>query len=90
MWVCGVTGDPQRAFGNCLSCLIAPGLPLLAPNPLFPACAGARPRVGGVLDRSVVDRGNTAAENPRGSGLPRNPASDDFGDNGLQNGFSAL
>src|SRR5258708_22470546 len=40
-------------------------------NPLFPACAGTRPRVGGVSDRSAVDRANTAAENPRGSGLSR-------------------
>src|SRR5271165_1859568 len=54
-----------------LRAFIAPGFPLSAPNPLFPACAGTRPRVGGVSDRSAVDRANTAAENPRGSSLPR-------------------
>jgi hypothetical protein len=38
---------------------------------LFPACTGIRPRVGGVSDRSGVERANTAAENPLGSGLLR-------------------
>jgi hypothetical protein len=51
--------------------LIAPNLPLFAPNPLSPAYAGTRRRVGGVSDRSIVDRANTGAGNPRVSGLPR-------------------
>ena len=48
------------------------GLPPPAPNPLFPACAGIRPRAGGVSNRSAIERANTAAENPRLSGLSRN------------------
>jgi hypothetical protein len=38
--------------------------PLPVLNPLFPACAGIRPRLGGVPVCSVVDRVNTAAEKP--------------------------
>jgi hypothetical protein len=61
-----------RDSENCYSrVLIAPGLPPLAPNPLFPDCAGTRLRVGAVSDRSAIDRVNTAAENSRGSDLAR-------------------
>ena len=51
--------------------LIAPGVPLPAPNPLFPVYAGTRPRVGAVLDRLAVDRANSDAKIPLGAGLSR-------------------
>src|SRR5271165_5455754 len=54
------------------SVIIALQLVLPVSNPPSPVCAGTRPRVGGVSDRAAVDRANTVAENPRGSGLSRN------------------
>jgi hypothetical protein len=57
-------GDDEIVTLWALCALIAPALPLAAPNPLYPAYAGTRPRVGGASHRSAVDRANSAAENP--------------------------
>jgi hypothetical protein len=57
-------GTAKLLLWELFCVLIAPGLPLLAPNPPFPACAGTQLRVGRVEDRAAVDRANSAAENP--------------------------
>jgi hypothetical protein len=52
-------GTAKLSLWELFRVLIAPGLPLAAPNLLSPAGAGIRPRVDEVSDRSAADRANT-------------------------------
>src|ERR1700722_6098184 len=75
--ICGREGDSEIVTCELFGVFIAPGLPLPAPNPLYPVCAGTRPRVAEVSDHSTIDPANTVGENSHGSSLFRSQLAQD-------------